>query len=137
MEIGKKMSTCSMESRFILPMKKIVNWFNGGEWCEIQELRCNQEEADTRMLLHANHAGNNDIKNVVIHTPDMDVERENGKLSNLSSKIKNFYDFFKSSEMNGHFIPKRNVLFVIFMVMKKITTLISSAARSTVQEEGR
>ena len=41
MEIGKKMSTCSMESRFILPMKKFVNWFNGGEWYEIQELRCN------------------------------------------------------------------------------------------------
>ena len=45
------------------------------------------------MLLHANHARSNDIKNVVIHTPDTDVEREKGKLSNLSSKIKNFYDF--------------------------------------------
>ena len=43
--------------------------------------------------------------------------------------------------MNGHFwkkfITKRNVLFVIFMVMEKRMTLISYATRSTSQEEGR
>ena len=69
------------------------------------------------------------------------LEKGKLKLLNLLRKITNFYDFFKSSEMNGNFwkkfITKRNVLFVIFMVMEKRMTLISYATRSTSQEEGR
>jgi len=40
---------------------------------EIAALKCQQEEADTRMLLHANHASNHRFSEVVIHTPDTDV----------------------------------------------------------------
>ena len=83
---------------------------------------------------------------ISVHSQDVTLlahVQEKGKLKllNLLRKITNFYDFFKSSEMNGHFgkkfIPKRNVLFVIFMVMEKRTTLISYATRSTAQEDGR
>ena len=35
------------------------------------ELESNQEEADTRMLLHAKHASQT-INNIIIHTPDID-----------------------------------------------------------------
>ena len=38
----------------------------------INDLECSQEEADTRMLLHAQHICNS-TANVVIHTPDTDV----------------------------------------------------------------
>ena len=54
-------------------MKKFVTGLMGDEWCEVQELRSNQEEADTHMLLHANHTRSNGIENIVIHTPDTDV----------------------------------------------------------------
>jgi hypothetical protein len=40
---------------------------------EVPELESTQEEADTRMMLHAIHATNQLIHNIVIHTPDMDV----------------------------------------------------------------
>ena len=39
----------------------------------IEELTCSHEEADTRMILHANHAVANNYKTVVIDTPDTDV----------------------------------------------------------------
>ena len=38
----------------------------------INELRCDHEESDTRMLLHAQHASEN-FQNVVIKSPDTDV----------------------------------------------------------------
>lgn len=38
----------------------------------IEELQCNHEEADTRMLLHAKHMSPS-VRNVLIHTPDTDV----------------------------------------------------------------
>ena len=38
----------------------------------VTELEINQEEADTRMLLYAKHAGQT-INNVIIHTPDTDI----------------------------------------------------------------
>ena len=38
----------------------------------IEDLECNQEEADTRMLLHAHHICHSAEK-VIIHTPDTDV----------------------------------------------------------------
>ena len=53
--------------------EEICYWFNVDEWCEVQELRSNQEEADTRMLLDANLARSNGIENIVIHSPDTDV----------------------------------------------------------------
>ena len=40
---------------------------------EIAALRCTQEEADTRMLLHAAHAAGHAIFSVVIRSPDSDV----------------------------------------------------------------
>ena len=38
----------------------------------IEDLECNQEEADTRMLLHAHNICHS-TENVIIHTPDTDV----------------------------------------------------------------
>ena len=39
----------------------------------VLELACSHEEADTRMILHANHAFAKNYKTVVIDTPDTDV----------------------------------------------------------------
>lgn len=38
-----------------------------------QELSCDHEEADTRLLLHSKHAAAADFENVVIRSPDTDV----------------------------------------------------------------
>ena len=38
-----------------------------------QILSCTHEEADTRMVLHAKHAVDNNFEAVVINTPDTDV----------------------------------------------------------------
>ena len=40
---------------------------------ECQELSCDHEEADTRLLLHSKHAAAADFENVVIRSPDTDV----------------------------------------------------------------
>ena len=40
---------------------------------EVEELRCDHEEADTRLLLHAAHAADAGHKSVVIRSPDTDV----------------------------------------------------------------
>ena len=40
--------------------------------CEIPELKCTQEEADTRLLFHAQHASCH-YDEVIIYTPDTDV----------------------------------------------------------------
>ena len=40
---------------------------------EVEELYSTQEEADTRLLLHAKHANNSYSRRSVIHTPDTDV----------------------------------------------------------------
>ena len=53
--------------------EEVCYWFNGDEWCEVQELRSTQEEADACILLHAHHARSNGIENIVIHTPDTDA----------------------------------------------------------------
>ena len=62
------------------------------------------------------------------------------KALKLVKKKNEFLRILKLLEMNGHFRkkhnPKRNILFVIFMVMEKRTRLISYATRSTAQEEG-
>lgn len=39
----------------------------------VPELSCDHEEADTRMLLHANHMSQAGFGNIIIHTPDTDV----------------------------------------------------------------
>lgn len=39
----------------------------------VEDLECSQEEADTRMLLHAQHICQSTAQNVLIHTPDTDV----------------------------------------------------------------
>ena len=40
--------------------------------CEIPELKCTQEEADTLLLFHARHASYH-YDEVIIYTPDTDV----------------------------------------------------------------
>ena len=42
-------------------------------WHRVSELNSAQEEVDTRLLLHARHAGLNGISNIIIHSPDIDV----------------------------------------------------------------
>lgn len=39
----------------------------------VPELSCDHEEADTRILLHANHMSQAGFGNIIIHTPDTDV----------------------------------------------------------------
>ena len=40
------------------------------KWIEIEALKSSQDEADTRMLLHAKHASNDGIKSVVVTPAD-------------------------------------------------------------------
>ena len=40
---------------------------------QVYELSCDHEEADTRLLLHAAHAGRSGYQSVVIKSPDTDV----------------------------------------------------------------
>ena len=40
---------------------------------DVPAVSCHQEEADTRIFLHAHHAANNDSATVVIRSPDTDV----------------------------------------------------------------
>eukprot|EP00058_Branchiostoma_floridae_P017868 XP_002603357.1 hypothetical protein BRAFLDRAFT_80350 [Branchiostoma floridae] len=47
--------------------------FSKEEWVEIAELQCSQEEADTRLLLHALHAAETGSEAVVITAEDTDV----------------------------------------------------------------
>ena len=42
--------------------------------CTVLELCSNQEEADTRMLLHSNHASQNGHQHIAIRSSDTDVE---------------------------------------------------------------
>lgn len=42
--------------------------------CTFLELCSNQEEADTRMLLHSNHASQNGHQHIAIRSSDTDVE---------------------------------------------------------------
>ncbi|KAJ8334734.1 hypothetical protein SKAU_G00403730 [Synaphobranchus kaupii] len=43
------------------------------DWKVVEELKSSHEEADTRMLLHANHASQNGYKTTVIVSEDTDV----------------------------------------------------------------
>ena len=40
---------------------------------QVDDLYCDQEEADTRLLLHANHMANSDFNKIIIWSPDTDV----------------------------------------------------------------
>ena len=46
--------------------------FSSGGFVYVPELETNQEEADTRILLHSKHASL-ECENVIIHSPDTDV----------------------------------------------------------------
>ena len=60
--IGNKKNQHLLHGKQVyITYEEFCYWFNGNEWCEVQELRSNQEEVDTRMLLHANHARSNGI----------------------------------------------------------------------------
>ena len=47
--------------------------FDNRRWSGIEELSSDQEEVDTRMLLHSKHASNGNYEKIIIHTPDTDV----------------------------------------------------------------
>ena len=40
---------------------------------EVPQLKCSQEDADTRMLLHAAHAASQGFASIVLRSPDTDV----------------------------------------------------------------
>ncbi len=42
-------------------------------WFEVEELRSNQEEADTRLILHALHASKTGSQAVIVTAEDTDV----------------------------------------------------------------
>ena len=56
-----------------LRMPQADCWENGVDCSRVDELCTSQEEADTRMLLHASHASSNGHDCVVIKSPDTDV----------------------------------------------------------------
>ena len=56
-----------------LPFQNDCFTYQNGIWQLMKSLSCQQEEADTRMLLHAKHSRENGTEQVVIHTPDTDV----------------------------------------------------------------
>ena len=62
---------------------------------EISELECQQEEADTRIFLHAKHASDT-YQNTVIHTPDTDVV----VLAIFYSKLLQISIFMKTGSKN-------------------------------------
>ena len=49
------------------------SYYNGFQWKNVNELVSNQEEADTRLLLHSHHVSRNGFDDIMIHTPDTDV----------------------------------------------------------------
>ena len=62
----------SQKELYITDNEKCFKLSSAG-WHKVPELNSAQEEADTRLLLHARHAGLNGISNIIIHSPDTDV----------------------------------------------------------------
>lgn len=58
-----KFSSCADKSVLIT----MAYW-----WENVNELDSNQEEANTRLLLHSQHVSRNGFDDIVIHTPDTD-----------------------------------------------------------------
>ena len=52
---------------------QVCHYFDGKEWKTEPELESNQEEADTRMIMHSYHASICGFQDIIIHTPDTDV----------------------------------------------------------------
>ena len=51
----------------------VCSYYNDFRWEHVNELDSNQEEADTRLLLHSNPASRNGFDDIMIHIPDTDV----------------------------------------------------------------
>ena len=51
----------------------VVYKITANETCEVEELKSNQEEADTRMILHSVFASSCGLKTIVVRSPDTDV----------------------------------------------------------------
>lgn len=58
---------------FISESRRNVQRITSDTVTDIRELHSNQEEADTRMILHAIYAANNGTTNIVVNSPDTDV----------------------------------------------------------------
>lgn len=41
--------------------------------CEVEDLKCNHVEADTRIFLHCHHASTHHFRHITINTPDSDI----------------------------------------------------------------
>ena len=52
---------------------KVFSYYNGFRWENVNELVSNQEEADTRLLLHSHHASKNGFNGIMIHTSDTNL----------------------------------------------------------------
>ena len=52
---------------------EVRSYYNSFRWENVNQLVSNQEEADTRLLLHSHHASRNGFDDIMIHTPGTDV----------------------------------------------------------------
>ena len=59
--------------QIFLTCGEVCSYYNGFRWENVNDLVSNQEEADTRLLLHSHHASRNGFDDIMIHTPDTDV----------------------------------------------------------------
>ena len=87
-------------------LKDRAIYLNKDEHMDISELKCNQEEADTRIVLHASYAANHGANRIVVKSPDTEVlvlllhHRSNI----IAKKI-----FFHTGRMGTHVDMKRNI----------------------------
>ena len=73
--VSRWKSECSAigESKLYVSFDEEYIFIQSNGLCEpVEVLGCNHEEADAKILLHANHIRQS-TENVVIHTPDTDV----------------------------------------------------------------
>ena len=59
--------------QIFITCREICSYYNGFQWENVNELASNQEEADTRLLLHSHHASRNGFDDIMTHIPDTDV----------------------------------------------------------------
>ena len=61
------------EKKFFIAFERRCILLENGAVQEVDALSCNHEEADTRLLFHANHAARNGYQNIVLVADDTDV----------------------------------------------------------------
>ena len=60
-------------TQIFLTCGEVCCYYNGFWWENVNELVSNQEEADTRLLLHSQRVSRNGFDDIMIHTLDTDV----------------------------------------------------------------